>query len=36
MPIESAMFVAAVMLAYAVFGLTLAWGARRAGQPSQE
>ena len=36
MPIESALFVAAVMLAYAVFGLALAWAAKRAGQPSQQ
>ena len=34
MPPEAAIFVAAVLIAYAAFGATLAWGAMRAGAPA--
>ena len=34
MPPEAAIFVTAVLIAYAVFGATFAWGAKRSGGPA--
>jgi hypothetical protein len=34
MPPEAAIFVTAVLFAFAVFAVTLAWGLKRAGSPA--
>lgn len=34
MPPDAVLFVTAVLIAYAVFGTALAWGAMRAGAPA--